>query len=345
MLESESLYPSGVVMSTWTSAELLRVSGSYWTSLMLQAAVALDVFSPLAGGAKSTPELAKELGYSERGLDMLLTALVAAHLLARQSERYALTDAARRYLCKDAEEYVGHIIKHHHHLVSGWNNLADAVRKGEAVRERSSLTTTNEEERKSFLMGMHTIARLQAQGIAQSLNLVGRKKLMDIGGGPGTYALSFCSHNPQLSAVIYDLPTSRPFAEGLIGEYGLKDRVSFMGGDFLSDPLPQGCDVAWLSQVLHGAGPKDSLHLVKRAAHALEPGGLLCIQEFTLASDRTGPLHPALFALNMLVGTPDGCAFSEDELCSMMREAGLAKVQRLDMELPLGCAIFTGVRD
>jgi SAM-dependent methyltransferase len=102
--------------------------------------------------------------------------------------------------------------------------------------------------------------------------------------------------------MVFDLPGSRPFAERVIRRQGLEERISFAGGDFEQDPLPAGFDVVWLSQILHGcAGPAAAAALVAKADASLVPGGRLFIQEFVLSDDRSGPLHPALFGLNMLV--------------------------------------------
>ena len=329
-------------MNTWSAAELLRVSGSYWTSSLLHTAVALDVFSPLAESAKTCAVLAEELKCSRRGLGMLLTALVAAGLLHNKDGAYLLSAEAKKYLCAGSPEYLGHIIRHHQHLVEGWNALTEAVQNGAPVRTRSSLTTDDALERQSFLLGMHNLARLQAERVAALMPLGTRLRLMDVGGGPGTYALTFCKQHPALEAVVFDLPTSRPFAEQLISQYGLEDRVRFMPGDFLQDTLPQGCDAAWLSQVLHGEGPEDGQKLLQRCAAVLPKGALLAVQEFMLHSDMKGPLASALFGLNMLIGTQNGCAFSEAELVCMMHKAGVGAVERLPLELPNGAGVLVG---
>jgi hypothetical protein len=82
--------------------------------------------------------------------------------------------------------------------------------------------------------------------------------------------------------------------------------------------------------------------ILKKAVAALEPGGLLLVQEFILNDTRTGPLFPALFSLNMLVGTPSGQSYAEGELCSLMTAAGLRDVRRLPPELPNGAGIIAG---
>ncbi|MDR1708425.1 MAG: SAM-dependent methyltransferase, partial [Candidatus Accumulibacter sp.] len=141
---------------------------------------------------------------------------------------------------------------------------------------------------------------------------------------------------------IFDLPASEPFARKIVERYGLSGRIDFAGGDFLAGPLPGGRDVAWLSQVLHGEAPADAARLVKNAAAALTPGGLLCIQEFALDDRRDGPLHAALFSLNMLVRTPAGQAYTEGEIAEMMTAAGAADIRPLEVRLPSHCRVLTG---
>jgi len=102
------------------------------------------------------------------------------------------------------------------------------------------------------------------------------------------------------------LPADGEVAEKTIDLFGLADRVTFAAGDLHLDPVPTEFDVAWLSHVLHSDGPEACASLVQKATAALDPGGLLLIQEFILNDGKDGPLFPALFSLNMLLGTPTG---------------------------------------
>ena len=191
-------------------------------------------------------------------------------------------------------------------------------------------------------MGMFVNAMAIAPGLADTLGLSGRKTLLDLGGGPGTYAIHFCLKNPELSATIYDQPGTRPFAEATVGRFGLSARVRFAPGDYLADPVPGRYDVAWLSQILHGEGPVGCRDILAKAVAALNPGGLLLIHEFILDDAGTSPLFPTLFALNMLVQTRDGQAYTGAELGRMMTTAGLSGIKRLDFAGPNGSGILVG---
>lgn len=324
-----------------TRGELLKVSGSYWEACALHAAVMLDLFDLI--GEKSLPavEVAARLGAEGRGTEMLLDALAAMHLLSRKDGLFANTSDSSMYLRPGSEEYVGNIIKHHHYLVEGWSRLHESVLSGKPARP-DRVADRGGDQLEAFLMGMFNLASGLAPRLVPTIDMTGRKKLLDLGGGPGTYALHFCRVNTDLAAVVYDLPTTRHFAEKTINRFGMDNRVSFVEGDYLKDDLPGGFDAAWLSHVLHGEGPHGCATMLKKVAAALDPGGLLLIHEFILDDTMDGPLHPALFSLNMLLGTPEGRAYSESQLAEMMREAGLSDIRRLPFTSPAQTGIMAG---
>ncbi len=326
---------------SWTPAELLQLSGGYWSACALHAGVKLDLFTPLADGALAATELAGRLKTDPRGLVMLLNALAAMDLVEKRGEAYEATTFAARFLSRASRDYLGHIILHHHHLMTGWAHLDEGVRSGGPILERVS-HDSDETARESFLMGMFNLAMQIAPRIAAGIDLTGRHRLLDLGGGPGTYAIHFCQKNPRLSAVVYDLPTTRRFAEAAIARFGLGDRIAFAAGDYLRDAIPGTFDVAWLSHILHSEGPEGCAVILRKAVEALEPGGLVLVQEFILDDAKDGPLFPALFSLNMLLGTLNGQAYSRRELVAMMESAGARDVRRLPIELPNGAGVLAG---
>jgi len=179
---------------------------------------------------------------------------------------------------------------------------------------------------------MFTMAMNIAPGIVDIIDISERRHLLDLGGGPGTYAIHFCRKNPELKATVFDLPTSQPIAEQTIHKFGLIDRIDFLGGDYLKDPVPGSYDVAWLSHILHGEGPESCQLIIEKAVSALQPGGLVVVHEFILNNTMDGPLFPALFSLNMLLGTADGQSYSEEQLESMLHRAGVREVHRLPFQ-------------
>ena len=326
----------------WHAGRMLAVSSAYWQGAVLQAAVRLDLFSAIAAGTRTGPDLAAERGLDPDALGRLLDALCALGLLEKTSLSYRNTPAAQALLVRDSAEYIGSIRLHHHALAPSWHRLDQAVRSGGPVRPPS--IDGEAADREHFLMGMFNLALLAAPRVVPHIDLSGRHRLLDLGGGPGTWALEFCRHNPGLRAVVADLPTTRPFAERVIARFGLQARVEFTPLDYHREEIAGRYDAVWVSQILHAEGPDICRRLLAKATAALEPGGRLMIHEFILDDTRDGPLFPALFSLNMLVRTEQGRSYSEDQLRTMMAEAGLEKIRRLPARTPNDSGVMVGTK-
>ncbi len=327
----------------WNPGQLLEISGYCWKTCTLHAGIKLGIFTIIGDDQLTAGEMAQKSGGDERGMAMLLNAFVAMELLTKTDDnRYANTPSAASLLSKNSPQYIGYMIMHHHHLVESWARLDQAVQTGKPVRVSASFGDA--ERRESFLMGMFNLAMSIAPELTRQTDLSGRRHLLDLGGGPGTYAIHFCMNNPGLRGTVYDLPTTRPFAEKTIAKFDLSDRVAFADGNYLEDGIDGEYDVAWLSHILHGEGPEDCQKIIQKAVDAMSPGGMIMIHDFILNDYKDGPLFPALFSLNMLLGTPGGQAYSEKEIVAMLAEAGISQIQRMDFHGPNDSGIMMGIK-
>lgn len=325
----------------WSRERVLETMGKTWQAFALQAAVKLDVFSAIGRESLSAETAAHRLQADLRGISTLLNALCAMKLLVKEKGTYRTTAASAALLCKDSPRYLGHIIMHYHHLSSSWLRLDEAAREGRPLR--IDLLERSEEEQESFLMGMFDLASPLAPQIAELVDLSRRRRLLDLGGGPGTYAIYFCLKNPELKATVYDLPSARGCAQKTIERFGLSDRISFQEGNYLEDPLPGRYDVAWLSHILHSEGETACAAIIGKAVAALEPAGMMLVHEFILNDAMDGPLFPALFSLNMLLLTPQGRSYTDAQLKGMLSKGGVQDVHRLSFQGPNGSGIIAGV--
>jgi len=320
---------------------ILKTSGSYWEACTLHAGVKLDIFSMIGNNRLTQKDVADKLQGDRKGVGMLLNALSAMGLLEKNDNTYSNTPLSKAFLVRDASRYIGHIILHHHHLVDSWSRLDLAVKSGQPVRD--SAAHTDDERRESFLMGMFNLAMNLAPVLVPKIDLSTRHHLLDMGGGPGTYSIQFCLKNPKLKATIIDLASTRPFAEKTIAKFNLQDRIDFKSVDYLEHEIEGTYDAAWLSQILHGEGPEDCRKIIGKAVSALNPGGLIMIHEFILNNSMDGPLFPALFSLNMLLGTSGGQSYSEKQLTAMLADAGVGDIQRIYVDSPNDSGILTGI--
>ncbi|MCK5835626.1 MAG: methyltransferase domain-containing protein [Desulfobacula sp.] len=341
----------------WNPGTLLEMSGYYWKTCTLHAGVKLDIFSLIGSDTLSQCEISEKLDLKEKGLTMLLNALAALGLLVKEQDTYTNTQEALTFLSRDSKQYIGFMILHHHYLAQSWVNMDQAIIQGGPIRQSVSkskeerelsphqtASASEEKQRESFLMGMFNIGMATAPGLAKSLDLSQCRRLLDLGGGPGTFAIHFCLNNPGLAAEICDLPTTRPFAEKTIERFNVSDRVSFTPGDYTREDfcLDQKFDTAWLSHILHGEGPDMAEKIIAKAVSALRPGGKIFIHEFILDNTMDTPLFPALFSLNMFLGTKQGQAYSEKQLIDMLEAHGVVDILRLDFKGPTESGILAG---
>lgn len=321
--------------------KILELSGKYWASFALHTAVELDIFTLLDEEGMTIDEVASELSLSKRGTKALVSALTALGFLEKEGEIYYDSREAVEYLSKNSPEYLGFMIRHHHYLSKYWVRLREAVKTGKPIKKRS-IHNPDKDELEAFLMGMFNNASLIAPKIAELIDLSKCKTLLDLGGGPGTYAIHFCLKNPNLKATIYDLNTSEVFALKMISGYGLKSRVNFVSFDFTKDKIKEKFDAVWLSHILHGEGEKTARNVVRKAVSSLNKEGKIFIHEFVLNDDETGPLFPAIFSLNMLVGTKKGKSYRESEIKEFLNSAKISDIELLDFEGPSQSKIICG---
>lgn len=326
----------------WNVGMLLGVSSGYWRGCAVQAGVRLRIFTILGDAEFDAAEVARRAGSESRATGLLLDALTAMGLLHKTAGHYGNSEFSSKFLVADSPEYMGYIILHHHHILDGWAQLDQAVTTGQKVARRGYGA---EVERENFLMGMYNMAMKIAPQMAEKFPLSGRSRLLDLGGGPGTYSIHFCRANPQLQAVILDRPTTEPFARKTVAKFILSERIDFIGGDFNHDPIIGGpYDVAWLSQILHSNSFDECQACVAKTVAAMEPGGLILVHDFILNDDKDGPEFPALFALNMLVGTDQGRSYSRGEIIAMLEAAGVGDIAHHTLDLANDSSVISGIK-
>lgn len=325
----------------WHPGQLLSTSSAYWRGCTLQASVRLKIFSKLQYGPMSGQELAQEMGSDVTATLLLLDALAAMELLLKDGESYQNGPETQKFLVESSPKYMGHIILHHHHLLDGWAQLDKVIQTGEPLQRR---TFGQAVERESFIMGMFNLAMQVAPDLAAQVDLSGKTRLLDLGGGPGTYSIHFCKANPLLEAVIFDRATTEQFARKSVAQAGLSDRIGFMAGDFTTDPITGGpYDVAWLSHILHSNTLEGCYKLIEKCVSVMDKGSILLIHDFVLNDRKDGPEFPALFSLNMLLAHNGGRAYSQQEIFDMLSSAGVVQLKRHPFRAKNDSSIIYGI--
>ncbi len=304
-------------------------------SAILYAAVEADLFSHLTAGRKTAGEVASRLGWDARGTRIFLDALVALELLDKQDATYGNTPVADTCLVPNRSAYQGNIVKHLRSGYMNWFHLGEAVRTGEAVPTREGMPFREEkrgpQELRDFILGMDDIARMSAQQILDVVDLSAYRHMLDVGGGPASYSIAFVSRHGGMRATLFDRPEVIDIAKEQVGAAGCGNRIAYIPGDFMVDPMGSGYDLVLLSNIIHSYGPENNRKLVRKCFDALEPGGMMILKDFIPEDDRSGPPFSLLFALHMLIHTGEGDTYTYEEVASWTGSAGFAPGRVVDM--------------
>ena len=299
-----------------------ELAGGFQAAQVLFAAHRLGLFSALGKGERDAGELAVALGADRRGTRILCDALAALGLLVKRGDRYAAGDEVRTHLLADSPRPQGALLHHRALLYARWGRLADAVRSGARVPD-DAVDPRLLSDDEAFARAMADLGRESARAVADRLDLAGVGALLDLGGGPGLYALEFARRQAGLRAVVFDRPATVAVARANVEAAGFADRVSVRAGDAFADDWGGPYDLVFTSNFLHIWGPEENRRLVARAAAALAAGGRLVVKDLFLDPGRASPPAAALFAVNMLVNTAGGDCYTVAEVQAWMAAAGL----------------------
>jgi ubiquinone/menaquinone biosynthesis C-methylase UbiE len=296
-------------------AGLRKLYLGFVSSRVILTANNLKIFENLKK-ASSAAEIAEKLNIDPRATEIVLDALTGIGLVSKsRTGRYRNTPESNRYLVKGARLYQGDIIKHASTMWQNCSALDDVVRTGRPARRGF--------DHESFIMGMHNLTVFRTESLAKALGLKGIKKMLDLGGGPGTNAIAMAKKGIQ--STVFDLPETINIAKKVARREGVKG-IRFIAGDFHVDSIGSGYDLILLSQIFHAFSEEENIALLRKCNTAVNLGGKVVVQEFPINDNRTSPPHSALFSVNMLVGTERGRCYSPKEMKRWLAETGFKNI-------------------
>lgn len=297
------------------AATLRRLWGGFWSSRVILTANNYRVFEYLKS-PKTAAGLAGILATERRATEILLDALTGLGLLKKNRAGYRNTALSRRFLISESPFYQGDILRHADVLWKNWSGLDEVLKTG--------LPHHVAHNHPAFIKGMHNLAVMKARKVISTIGMRGAKKALDLGGGPGTYAIEMARRG--VSVTLFDRPETVAIARSVVRKSGAR-AIGFLSGDFLYDAIGKGYDLIFISQVLHSCSAEEALQVISKAGDALKAGGRVVVQEFYLENDRAHPAQSALFSVNMLVNTQNGRCYSPAEIRKWFSAAGLKDVR------------------
>jgi len=311
----------------WTREKVLELCGAFLRPRIVITAAQLNLFAQLDGRKRTVDDLCNEHGWDPRGLRILLDALAAMGLVVKSPDAaYTLDASLSGMLVPGSETSVLPMVLHRGSMWKSWSNLTEIVATGHNPNLKG-LESRSDEEIEAFIGAMHVVGQALADTIAASLDLSRFRKMIDVGGGSGTYVMAFLKRAPHLTATIFDLPKVIEIARRRITAAGFIDRVTLTAGDYNAGPLPSGNDLALLSAIIHINSREGNRALFRKVYDCLEPGGAILIRDHLMDSARTRPVDGAIFAVNMLAATKGGDTYTVEETTADLEAAGFHDVR------------------
>jgi SAM-dependent methyltransferase len=317
--------------------DIMAIARAFMRCRIILTAADLDLFTAIEDGDCTADRIAEKKGLSVKPLTRTLDCLVTFGYLTKAGNAYSLTEESAPMSSRHPASSLPMVL-HMSRLWDTWSGLTKIVKNGQGF-ESELPKVMDKDSRRSFIGAMHVIGRTLSEDIAGSLDLSGFKKLLDIGGGSGTYSIAFLKKNPQLQAVLFDLDDVVAMARERLESEGFIDRTVLATGDFYQDDLPTGCDVALLSAIIHQNSPDENLDLYRKVFRALEPGGMLIVRDHIMDESRTWPPEGALFAINMLVNTRGGDTYTIGEVEKTLGEAGFVDIRLIRSGERMDCLV------
>ena len=316
-----------------TPGQVMEQAFAFARTHIVRSAVELELFTHIGRGRHTVAELVKATGASERGIRILLNALVGIGMLQKAHDRYALTDVSRAFLVKDSPGYIGGFLMFTPQVEKAYEDLTTVVRTGRPPVDDIHGTSEQGEFFSHFVDSLYNLNQPGAEAAARAVFKEQGHGLhvLDIGAGSGVWGLAFARFDPQTRVTFADWPkvldrVTRPF----VAQHRVENQVEYLEGDFHNvDFGEEKYDVATIGHICHGEGVDGTRKLFARVKRALKPGGSVVIGEFVADEERAHNTLALIFAVNMLVHTETGDSFTFSELRQWLEEAGFEGTSQL----------------
>lgn len=312
----------------WTSAEILEQARAYQPACVIAAAADLDLFSAIGTGWVTADSLAKQIRADLRGLTVLLDVLASMGLLVKEGGQYGVPPDLVPVLSAKGPASVLPMLQHTANCMRHWADLARVVKSGRPADCGPSIRGEDADQA-AFIGAMHVVSGPNADRVVNDICPGSFTHLLDIGGASGTWTMAFLRFMPGAKATIFDLPHVISMAEQRLREAGCVDRVDLVAGDFYTDKLPTGADLAWLGAIAHQNSRAQNRELFAKIRETLVPGGTLLLRDVVMNDDHTAPPGGTMFAVNMLVNTEGGGTYSLSEYREDLEASGFTDVRQI----------------
>lgn len=308
------------------TTRLQHLARAYAESAVFFAALDLEFFSHVAAGADTEAALAKAMDITPLNTERMVNVLLSLGLLVWQGDRLANAPDVQRFLVKGEQAYAKDWMLFTRPDVPGWFDLTAKLRDKTPPSTLGMYEDLTVEQARKYHASTYSIGMGAGRRFVRTVDLSGRQKLLDLGGGSGAYSINAVQAFPGLSAVVLDLPPVTEVTREYVAQHGVSDKVSTLPGDFTKTPFPTDVDCAVMASNLPIYNAAMIQLVVQKAHDCLLPGGEFHLVGEMMADDRTGPLDAALWGLQEILYGSGGRTHTIAECRGYFEKAGFSTV-------------------
>lgn len=324
---------------------LFETLNAYQRTAAMKAAIELELFTVVAEGAETAPEIAARCAASDRGVRILCDYLVIIGFLTKNGDRYGLTPDAAVFLDRRSPAYMGGTIEFllSPTIVAGFQELTAAVRKGGTAIPSEGTVAPEHPVWVQFARAMMPMMAMPAQQLVDLAPCPEDRKLsvLDIAAGHGLFGIAFARRYPHAEVTALDWPQVLEVARENAERAGVGGRHHLLPGSAFDVEYGTGHDLVLLTNFLHHFDVPTCETLLRKVHAALGEGGRAVTLEFIPNDDRVTPPPAAAFSLTMLGSTPSGDAYTFRELESMFRSAGFSRSELFPLPQSGGAVVVS----
>jgi hypothetical protein len=315
--------------------------------IMFQAAKALRDFGILSflrknKDGKTVEQIAKHARISEYGALVLLEAGLSLEIYVKD-DNYYLTKTGY-YICVDQLTRVNMDFTHDVNY-KAFYHLQQAIKEGKPSGLNNefgqwktvyeALSESSEAFRKSWFDFDHYYSDTSFPEVMPVIFKNKPKKILDIGGNTGKFAMKCAEYDHDVHITILDLPGQLNDAEHNINENGFKGRIDGYPVNLLdfSKPYPKGYDLIWMSQFLDCFSEEEVISLVSNAREAMDENTELFIMETLWDKQRFDASTYSLHATSLYftcVANGNSRMYHSEDIIKLTEKAGVKVVEIIE---------------
>ncbi|HZN19507.1 MAG TPA: methyltransferase [Micromonosporaceae bacterium] len=238
----------------------------------------------LLDSPKTADELAAATGADPRCLQRLLRAATAVGVLgATDGGLFELTTVGRIFRSDSPWQAGLHDAMHSHLAVwRAWGALEEAVRSGQPAFDIvNGMGVFDYLQRDAKLAGyfhatMATGTAAQLPSILANYDFSRFSRVVDVGGGNGTFLAAVLAANPGLRGTLFNAEDGLAETPEILRQAGVADRCDIVAGNFF-ESVPAGADAYLLKSVLHDWDDESCQRILRNCRDAMGPDGRVVV--------------------------------------------------------------------